>query len=50
MRHQGQFFTEDHMLLSQPSLWIFDCRRCSLAGEDTEWRAKDYSKYLSIVQ
>jgi hypothetical protein len=45
IRHRGQFFTGDHML-SQPLLWIFDCRRCSSAGEDAE----DYSNSLSIVQ
>jgi hypothetical protein len=38
------------MLLSLPSLWIFDYKRCSLAEEDEEWSAEDYSKSLSIVQ
>jgi hypothetical protein len=38
------------MLLSQPSLWIFDCIHCSSAGEDAKWSAEDYSKSLSIVQ
>jgi hypothetical protein len=50
IRYQGQFFTGDHMLLSQPSLWIFDCRRCSSVGKDAEWSVEDYSKSLSIVQ
>jgi hypothetical protein len=50
IKHRGKFFTGDHMLLSQPSLWIFDCKRCSSVGEDTKWSAEDYSKSLFIVQ
>jgi hypothetical protein len=38
------------MLLSQPSLWIFDCKHCSSAGEDAKWSTEDYSNSLSIVQ
>jgi hypothetical protein len=50
VKHRKQFFTKDHILLSHPSLWIFDCRHCLTVREDAEWTVEDYKKCLSIVQ
>jgi hypothetical protein len=48
IKYCQQFFTRDHMVLLHLSLLIFDCRCCSILGENTKWNAEDY-KSLIIV-
>jgi hypothetical protein len=36
IKYCQQFFTRDHMVLLHLSLLIFDCRCCSILGENTK--------------
>ena len=50
VRGRGGFFTEEHLELGEPCLWIIDCRRGSSQGEDKAWGDDDYAHVMERLQ
>jgi hypothetical protein len=50
VRGRGGFFTEEHLELGEPCLWIIDCRWGSSQGEDKAWGDDDYAHVMERLQ
>ena len=50
VRGMGGFFSDHHMELGEPCLWIFDCRRGNGEGKDKAWEDVDYTNAMEWLQ
>jgi hypothetical protein len=50
IRRRGGVFQGDAVEIGQPCLWVFDCRRGTMGGEDVCWTEVEYGNVMQYVK